>query len=400
MEGHVQAVGLTALRPAAWNPRTISDARFQNLCRSIEADPEFLWRRPVLSQADGTIYAGNMRFRAAQHLGMETIPAIVEDVPDQLARERALRDNQQWGEWVKDDLAAVLAALEAEGRDIASLGFDREEVTSLLARARAAERVGTEDDLPCPAEIAPRCRRGELWVLGDHRLVCGDSTNAADVARLLDGAMPFLCVTDPPYGVNYEPAWRNEAAAKGLLAYSPSRIGEVTNDDRADWRAAWALFPGDVLYSGHPPGAPSLVHAAAIQGSGFEIRMQIIWAKSHFPIGRGDYHVRHEPCWYAVRKGKGAGRTDDRTQTTLWEITLDKNVEGGHSTQKPVECMARPIRNHHCEAVYDPFVGSGTTLIACEMLGRRCYAMEIEPQYADVVLARWEKYTGQTAAKG
>src|SRR3990170_1327512 len=134
----VQAVPLSALRPAEWNPRTITDRRFENLCASIQADPDFLWRRPVLAQADGTVYAGNMRYRAAQHLGLETIPAIVEDIPDQLARERALRDNQQWGEWVKDDLAAVLAALEAEGRDIASLGFDREEVTSLLARARAA----------------------------------------------------------------------------------------------------------------------------------------------------------------------------------------------------------------------------------------------------------------------
>ena len=124
--------------------------------------------------------------------------------------------------------------------------------------------------------------------------------------------------------------------------------------------------------------------------------MQIIWAKSNFPIGRGDYHVRHEPCWYAVRDGKPARRTKDRTQTTLWEINLDKNVDGGHSTQKPLECMERPIRNHEFDVVYDPFCGSGTTIIACERLGRRCRAVEIEPGYVAVALERWATMTGQT----
>jgi len=213
----------------------------------------------------------------------------------------------------------------------------------------------------------------------------------------MDGVVPHLCVTDPPYGVEYDPGWRNEAAAKGYLAYAPRRVGPVLNDERADWRETWALFPGDVIYSWHPPGATSLVHAAALQDSGFALRMQIIWAKSHFPIGRGDYHVRHEPCWYAVREGRAARRTDDRTQTTLWEINLDKNVEGGHSTQKPVECMERPIRNHDAAEVYDPFLGSGTTMIACERQGRRCYAMEIEPRYVDVAVRRWEEYTGRKA---
>lgn len=122
--------------------------------------------------------------------------------------------------------------------------------------------------------------------------------------------------------------------------------------------------------------------------------MQIIWAKSNFPIGRGDYHVRHEPCWYAVRTGRPAKRNDDRTQTTLWEINLDRNVAGGHSTQKPVECMARPIRNHEFDAVYDPFVGSGTTVIAAEMEGSRCFAIELEPAYCDVTRQRYADFVG------
>ena len=248
-----------------------------------------------------------------------------------------------------------------------------------------------------PEVDEPISKRGDLWLLGDHRLLCGDATDAGDVVKLLDGAIPHLCVTDPPYGVNYDPAWRNVEAAKGNLAYSARRIGLVTNDDRADWHEAWDLFPGDVIYSWHPAGATSLVHAAALQDSGFALRMQIIWAKSNFPIGRGDYHVRHEPCWYAVRKGSPARRTNDRTQTTLWEINLDRNVEGGHSTQKPVGCMARAIRNHEPCDVYDPFLGSGTTLIACEQLNRHCYAMELEPKYVDVAVRRWENFTGRKA---
>jgi DNA modification methylase len=253
------------------------------------------------------------------------------------------------------------------------------------------------DDADLTPPEDPVTQSGDLWLLGDHRLLCGDATNADDVALLLDSETPNLMVTDPPYGVNYDPAWRNKAAAEGLLAYAARRIGPVPNDERSDWREAWALFPGDIVYSWHPPGATSLVHAAALQDSGFTLRMQIIWAKSNFPIGRGDYHVRHEPCWYAIRTGKPARRTDDRTQTTLWEINLDRNVEGGHSTQKPVECMARPMRNHEPCDVYDPFCGSGTTVIAAEQLGRRCFALEINPAYCDVIVRRWEHVTGRKA---
>jgi DNA modification methylase len=204
-------------------------------------------------------------------------------------------------------------------------------------------------------------------------------------------------VTDPPYGVEYDPAWRQRAAEQGLLAYATRRVGKVANDDRVDWREAWALFPGNVIYCWHAGRHASSVQAS-IESSGFEIRCQIIWAKPHFPISRGHYHWRHEPCWYAVREGANASWIGGRDQTTLWEVALDRNVEGGHGTQKPLECMARPVRNHEGD-VYDPFLGSGTTLIAAEKLGRICYGMEIESRYCDVVLARWEQFTGQTAER-
>lgn len=203
---------------------------------------------------------------------------------------------------------------------------------------------------------------GRLTLKSNHRLLCGDCTNAEHVAEVLAGGTPFMMVTDPPYGVNYDPAWRNE------VKFVPNRrLGEVSNDDRADWTPAFALFGGDIAYVWH-----SGLHAHTVEDSlidnDFELRGQIIWNKDALVFGRGHYHWKHEPCWYAVRKGKQANWAGDRTQSTVWDIpnmrTHANNVKEGetpHSTQKPIECMARAIRNHGeaGDAIYDPFLGSG-----------------------------------------
>jgi DNA modification methylase len=173
--------------------------------------------------------------------------------------------------------------------------------------------------------------------------------------------------------------------------------GEVMNDDRADWQEAWALFPGDVAYVWH--GA---LHAAevaeSLQAAGFAIRSQIIWDKTRLVIGRGDYHWQHEPAWYAVRQGRVGHWSGDRKQTTVWEIPHLKS-ETGHGTQKPVACMQRPIENNSSpgQAVYDSFCGSGTTIIAAEMTGRICHAVELDPAYVDVAVKRWQAFTGRQA---
>jgi len=249
-----------------------------------------------------------------------------------------------------------------------------------------------EDEAPEPPE-EPVTKPGDIWALGPHRLLCGDSTDAEGVARLLDGAEPFIMVTDPPYGVEYDPEWRVDS---GL---SEPRRGAVQNDDRVDWSEAYALFPGDVSYVWHDACESGQV-ADNLRASTFEIRNQVIWRKSRFAISRGAYHWQHEPCWYAVRKGSTARWCGDRSQSTVWDISHVKN-ETGHSTQKPVECMARPIRNHgeKGDIVYDPFLGSGTTLIAAEQLGRVCYGVEISPAYCDVIVQRWENLTGQKAER-
>jgi DNA modification methylase len=387
-----ERVPISRLHPAPWNPRILRDARFKSLCASLQADPEFLDLRPILATADGTVYGGNQRLRAAMHLGWIEVPAIIADIPERLARERARKDNNNWGEWQEDDLAALVYDLGQQGADLAALGFDDKELTRLL------DSVGAlgDDAIPEPP-AAPITRPGDLWLLGPHRLLCGDATRPEDVARLMGDARPALMVTDPPYGVEYEPEWRQDRAEKGQLAYAARRVGPVTNDGRFDWREAWALSPAAVVYCW-----TSGLHASdvdmSLREASYEVRAEIIWVKPHFPISRGHYHWRHESCWYAVRGGASAGWMGDERQTTVWEIALDPNAEGGHSTQKPVECMARPLRNHAGD-VYDPFLGSGTTLVAAHTLGRACYGMEIEPPYCDVAVQRWEHLTGDSARR-
>jgi DNA modification methylase len=210
-------------------------------------------------------------------------------------------------------------------------------------------------------------------------------------------------VTDPPYGVDLEPEWRELAG----LNPRTRQGGKLANDDRIDWTEAWALFPGDVAYVWHA-GIHAAEVALGLQASGFEIRSQIIWVKQHFAISRGAYHWRHEPCWYAVRKGQTGHWRGDRKQTTVWEVAnlnpfggegAEENEATGHGAQKPVEIMRRPILNHMRpgEVCYDPFLGSGSTLIAAESTGRICYGMEIDPRYVDVAVLRWQRFTGQQA---
>jgi DNA modification methylase len=228
--------------------------------------------------------------------------------------------------------------------------------------------------------------------MGAHRLGCGDCTVEATVKAVLAGRQPQLMVTDPPYGVEYDPAWRID---RGLS--NSARTGKIRNDERADWTAAWSLFPGNIAYVWHAALRSAIV-AESLTKTGFAIRNQIIWAKERLVMGRGDYHWQHEPCWYAVRqKGHWTG---DRKQTTLWSIpTGDQDAETEHATQKPVECMRRPMVNNSDpgQAVYEPFLGSGTTLIAAETIGRICLAVELEARYADVAVRRWQAFTGKPA---
>ena len=308
----------------------------------------------------------------------------------------------------EERLTDLLAAVSSENDTVDALlktladGYEPLTITDPEPPDEGFDVDDALDDVEAD-DYVPTVQRGDIWSLGQHRLMCGDATSEGNVVELMDGQTPTLMVTDPPYGVNYQPNWRNEAAAKGQLAYANRRVGLVTDDTRTDWSDAWRLFPGDVAYCWSAPAADCIVSGLALQSVGFEIRASVMWRKPHFPISRGHYTFQHEPCWYAVRKGRQAAWIGPANASTVWDISLDKNVspdapDGGHSTQKPLECMERPMSYHEGD-VYDPFVGSGTTIIAAERLGRRCYAMEIEPRYCDVAIKRWEDYTGQKAVR-
>ena len=382
---------LDAVRPYANNPRQNDDA-VEAVAESIR---RFGFRQPIVVDADGVIVAGHTRFRAAQRLGLATVPVhVATDLTPDEVRAYRLADNKtaELASWDTSMLSIELDALRGADIDWTLLGFDEEELAKLLAPA-GTEGLTDPDAVP-EKPVDPITKPGDLWILGKHRLLCGDSTSAADVTRLLDGAVPTLMVTDPPYGVEYDPEWRMDAGLTGNTA----RMGKVMNDDRADWTEAWKLFPGDVAYVYHAGVFASTVQQS-LERAGFAIRAQIIWAKDRLALSRGDYHWQHEPCWYAVREGGKGHRTDDRTQTTLWSIPARDDAGHGHGTQKPVECMERPVRNHLADLVYEPFAGSGTTVIACERTGRTCLAMELDPGYCDVVVRRWEDFTGRKAER-
>ena len=295
-----------------------------------------------------------------------------------------------------DKLDNLLRQVQTSSEALASMMTDMAKSAGCLD-AGQAEVV--EDEVPEPP-VDPITKPGDLWILGEHRLLCGDSTKAEDVARLMDGAAPFVMVTDPPYGVKLDQSWRDKAL--GDKAMGPGNKNVVANDDRADWTEVWQAFPGDVAYVWHADKFSDVV-MASLRAAGFQICQQLIWNKSVMVMGRSDYHFKHEPCWYAVRKGCSHGWTGDRKQTTVIDAKSPNHIMSGsdeekteHPTQKPVECMAYLMRNHDGH-VYDPFLGSGTTLIAAEQLGRKCYGIEISPQYCDVIVKRWETLTGKKA---
>lgn len=384
------------LVPYARNSRTHSDAQIAQLAASMR---EWGWTNPVLTDEAGGIIAGHARVLAARQLGIDTVPVMVADGWSE-AKKRAyiIADNKLAlnASWDDDLLKIELLDLKEFDFDLSLTGFSDAELGLLLAGG--SDGLTDPDDAPEPP-ANPVSAMGDVWLLGRHRLVCGDSTTVESVDAALNGVRPHLMVTDPPYGVEYNANWRNEADRANGKAYGAGAIGKVSNDSRADWREAWALFPGEVAYVWCAPGGNSMVSGESLKSCGFELRMQIIWAKTRLVIGRGHYHCQHEPCWYAVKKGGTGHWSGSRQQTTLWTIEHAKS-ETGHSTQKPVECMMRPIDNNSSfgQAVYEPFAGSATTVIAAEMTGRCCHAIELDPSYVDVGVLRWQAFTGKVAA--
>jgi DNA modification methylase len=372
-------IKLSSIKVNPQNPRLIKDHNFKKLCDNIRSLPKMMALRPIVTDDNGIIQGGNMRYKALIELGYKEIPdewvKPASAFTEAELRQFSILDNVGFGEWDWEMLAN-----DWETDSLLEWGLEIPDLNN---------KDAVEDDYVIPDEIQTDIVLGDLFEIGQHRLLCGDSTKVEDVAKLLDGAKPNLMVTDPPYGVDYKADWRNKAERQNGKKIGAFAIGNVTSDEQVDWQKSYSLFTGNIVYCWHA-GRHAKEVAQNIEDSGFVIINQIIWAKNNIVIGRGDYHWQHEPCWYAVRKGVKHNWQGSRKESTLWEIDKPLKSETGHSTQKPVECMARPIRNnsYERESVYDPFVGSGTTIVAGHQLNRKVYAMEIEPKYCQCTIDR------------
>ncbi|CAB4169109.1 COG0863 DNA modification methylase [uncultured Caudovirales phage] len=383
-------VKLKELKDYDINPRRINTADFKRLVNDIKQDG---YHRRILVSYDNVIIGGHSRKKALLAAGFREHDDIHVLKPNRLLSEEELkrlniRDNLGFGDWDMDMLANNFDMDDLKEWGMPDTMFDP--VSPEIEIAEDEDEIVTVD-----INNQPITKQGDIWLLGDHRLMCGDSTVATTVESLMDGISPILMVTDPPYGVQYDASWRENGKSKG----------KVLNDDRIDWSEAYSLFNGDIAYIWHSSKYTHLV-TSHLEICGYKLINQIIWVKQHFVLSRGDYHWQHEPCLYMVKKDKKHNWQGARDQSTVWEIknnnfisNSDKEETMGHSTQKPIECMLKPVLNNTKEEdyVYDPFGGSGTTLIACEKSNRKCLMMELSPHYCDVIVKRWEKLSGKKA---
>jgi len=381
------------------NPRRISGERLQALKRSLEHDREMLGARPLVALPDGRVVCGNQRLLAARELGWETIPTVVVDLDEQRAAVWALRDNNSYGEW-DDTLADFLAELAGDDVDLDLAGFRPAELEALLCEAAGALSPADPDAAPPLPSTPPRSTPGAIYELGPHRLACGDSGDLHVMSALCGDRPAEVMWTDPPYGVEYEGKTARRLRLRNDHAHrlEPLLAGVFAAADGV-------LAPCARVYVCAPAGLLGVTFAAAFTAAGWRLHQQLVWVKNAIVLGRSDYHYQHEQILYGHTAGPGRpGR--GRHQGSRWYgdnrqasvFFVDKPAASRvHPTMKPVELVEAQLRNssRRGDTVLDPFAGSGSTLIACERLGRTCLTVELDPGYCDVIRARYAEYTGR-----
>ncbi len=389
----IESWGIDRLVGYVGNPRTHDRQQIAQIAASIA---EFGFLNPILVGSDGVIIAGHARLLAAQKLGMTAVPVIVlGHLSEQQRRALVIADNQLAlnAGWDEELLRRELAALQQEDFELELLGFEEQELTRLLAAEEAA--VGFTDEDAIPAVCAPPVTvRGDLWNLGDHKLLCGDGLLRSDVETLMRGELADLVFTDPPYNVDYE-------------GYTEQRLkicgDRLTAEQFREFLAAaftsyrHIVKPCASLYVCHS-SSRQREFQDALEAAGFAVRCQIIWAKNTFAWGFSRYKFQHEPIFYAHVAGQKDLWYGNKSQSTLWEE--DKPAANReHPTAKPVALAERAVVNSSRagDVMVDLFGGSGSTLLACQRRRRNCRLMEIDPAYADVIVRRWQQYTGQRA---
>ena len=432
----IKTVKISELKPHPKNPRVHPDSAIDKLVRSIK---EYGWTNPVLVSADGYVLAGHARLKAAEKAGISEVPVIYLPLEGARAEAYLIADNrlQDETDWDYEKLKDLLQDLDTGEFDLELTGFDMGEIENLIAQFAPEESEVEEDDFDPEENIPeiPVTQPGDLWILGRHRLLCGDATRPEDVARLMNGNTADLVVTDPPYNVDY--GSKAESINKYGYAFSNRHIANdyMSEHQFTDFLASAFKNMADNLKSG---GAFYIWHASttlyefetALRLNNLKSRQQLIWNKNSFVIGRQDYQWKHEPCLYGWKDGAAHYFIDDRTQATVIEdkgldfkkmkkeelvallkeifsdkvsttvINVDKPMRSAeHPTMKPLKLLERLIKNSSRpgELVLDTFGGSGSTMMTCEQLNRTCYMMELDPIYCDVIIKRWENFTGQKA---
>src|SRR4030081_146781 len=408
MQTEIQTWNIERLVPYARNPRK-NDSAVDRMCGSIR---EFGFKIPVLARSDGEVIDGHLRLKAARKLGITEVPVILCDewsAPQVKAFRLLVNRSVAWADWDEELLALELQGLNAADFDLDLTGFNPKEIDDLLA---LPEEEKANDTPPVPEH--PASRSGDLWICGKHRILCGDFTKPEDVARLLGERKPLLMVTDRPYGIELDSEWRDRRGRKGggpaEASYMKKRTAghtetTISGDTRADWSQAFELVPSiQIAYVWHASTFTREVLDGLVR-IGFLYPQQIIWNKGRTVLTRTHYWYQHEPCWY-VRKKNAPWFGKAGENSTIWDSPSPKFIMGGsdeekydHPTQKPVELMRRPIQNHlrRGELVYDPFLGSGTTLAAAELTERVCYGIELDPKYVDVAIQRWQSLADKKA---
>lgn len=399
----VEQVPLDQLRPDPANPRRISDEELDSLERSLR---QFGFVQPVLARReDGTVIGGHQRLVAARRLGLKTVPVTYVDISVEQARLLSLALNRISGSWDEQLLARLMADLQASPEvDLTLAGFGEDEVRDLLRSLETREKGERPESFDLDSALeeatrAPRTKAGELWVLGEHRLLCGDATKPEDVERLLGGTRATMAFTDPPYNVSLGDHGGQQRG---------SRRRRIANDsmDPIAWETfvrAWARtllssVDGAIYVCMSSKELPLVSRVLAEEGGHWSDT--IIWHKDRFVLGRADYQRAYEPIWFGWREGASHQWCGDRDQDDVWQIARPTDAPL-HPTMKPLPLMERAISNSSTVAdlILDPFLGSGSTVIACERTGRICAGMEIDPVYAEVALRRWERFSGREAER-
>lgn len=380
------------------NPRLIKNAKYDKLKESITNYPEMLsWRSLLVYPLDNGKYiivGGNMRYRAMKELGHNEAPVFIipKETPIEKIKAYTILDNNGFGEWDWDLLANEWETFELDDWGVDLPAFDESTDDEDGDEGNVAEDDFDEDK----DDVEPRTNKGDIWVLGEHRLMCGDSTKASMIQELLSGEKVDLYITDPPYNVTYE------GGTKDALTILNDEMDDDSFRDflvNAFMAVDSVLKEGASFYIWHAD-SEGYNFRYAVKHCGWLMKQCLIWKKNAMVLGRQDYQWKHEPCLYGWKAGASHNWYSDRKQTTVLEFNKpNRNAE--HPTMKPIELFAYQIQNssRKGDIVLDSFGGSGTSIIACEQLNRKCYMMELDPHYCDVIVARWEKLTGKTAQK-